>query len=398
MQTPLIITNENTSNIQNTQQQSLDQIKLRIADFDKAYAFTGPETRTQKAEELEKIYAEIVKNKDSSKDTMGCIASILYHYAGAIFHSDFVGAKSLSLAAMSYLRIPLGLSKHIFPFATLKDFYEELKKHPERYTDPDALQIVEMVEKATTDEKRLFLAKIFRQLAGCLQNIDAYSEKSYEKGELFERLYEAAIALLSSIEKPDQHTHKMLAEVQYNLYPDLVERRDPKNLEAILAAYDKALELDLSDEMRARVANIRACTVGSKDWNRTAKYLDEALEYQKKVVNFSEFVKANTHSSRALVELRLSDCNLEKAEKFIAVALQHSAHERSFDRDHQYFASYDMNAARIAMAKKDANSAEKHLKQARTTLEKYPGSNKSDMTTLQKVEEELKILKSSLSK
>lgn len=187
---------------------------------------------------------------------------------------------------------------------------------------------------------------------------------------------------------PDvEKAKKEFIELIYNSRPFIFLRECPNDFEKVCQIYDTVLELDNSDTMKARVANIRGCWLRRANLPEKAKDLfDEAIKLQSSIPDFNPFVQANTYSNRASTELVCKDPDLEMAKKFINVALEYSSLKRERNEDNEYFALYDMVAAKIELKDDNIEKARTHCKNAKESLDKYPESNEDDMKKLDDLE------------
>ena len=379
--TPLCPTKFDNNNL------SLLPIDEILADL-KAYESRESSTpREEEKKALEKLYSKI-RTVDESTSSIDALSKTFHHYACAIFSDNYAESKLFSLAAIERALFAEHHETSALSyrwFATLQDLRSHFKENPGYF---DALEekvkkwsptfASTLLEKAAKESK-VFFASLLRQLAGCLQNIDSYITGPYKEPDLLETLFYNAENLLLPIQDLTQ-AKTLLAELYYNIYPDVVEKKSPDDIDKVVAAYDKALELDTSLSMKARVANICACQIrGTKPVEEVLKYLDQALGYQKQIPDFNPFVQANMHNSRACMELQRTKPDLDVALTYIAVALEHSKAKRAIQEDHLYFATYDQNAAKIYILIGDIEKAELFAKKAQETIDKYPESNRDDI-------------------
>jgi hypothetical protein len=171
-----------------------------------------------------------------------------------------------------------------------------------------------------------------------------------------------------------------LAEMYYNGLRGVELRKDPKNIIGAHQWLDKAMVLNQTKEMHARVANLESCDwAGAGDLEKAKLFLDEAIMVRKSFPKDQQdpFLVANLHSRKA--GFLLKEGKMDEADHVIDCAIEYSTACRGnrnpqtdelLDKthDHQYFGIYDMKKAQIKAAKKDFKEAMKFINRALETF------------------------------
>lgn len=170
-----------------------------------------------------------------------------------------------------------------------------------------------------------------------------------------------------------------LAEMYYNGLRGVEFRKDPKNIEGAHQWLDKAMKLNPSLEMAARVANLKSGDYANAgDFEKAIGFVDKAFKIRQSFPKEQQdpFLVANLYSRKAGFLLKAG--NLEEADQTINNAIEHSTACRIKGKNHQYFGIYDMTKAKIKLAQGEHKEALKYINSSLATFE-YHEEDSADL-------------------
>lgn len=205
----------------------------------------------------------------------------------------------------------------------------------------------------------------------------------------FEQIYRLCEQIL--VMANDEKATLELAELYYNGFRGAEFRKDPKNIRGAHEWLDKAVVLNPSKEMKARVANLKSCDYAeSGDLQKAKELLDEAIairqSYPKEEQN--PFLVANLHSRKAGFLLKVG--KFEEADRVIDSAIEYSTACRGSrdpvtdnlidqTHDHQYFGIYDWKKAQIKLALGELSEALKYINRALETYKHHEQDSEEEI-------------------
>ena len=354
-----------------------------------------------KKQQLEKAYQIAIDHlwgcSKTSPDKMLAfrLGEIIKEYGRLCYEENFQTSLVVLQAALNFQLYAIGMLKHSID---LRDFetLEELKMQASVRSDlfqfmdnlildcDHASCLEHMYNKKYSrqfiHQKMYLMASTLRWMGHCCQNIDFYKKGTPQNDKRFEQIYYLSEALLLPCN--DEESINERAELYYNAWQYLHLRKHPGDYDGAAATYEKALELNRSPEMRARVANMRSIFMHSAQKYELAKqYQKEAMEIRTSLPENEQngFLYANLRNNYASFLLNQPEPDYAEAEKYLMMALRYSTASRDHQEDHHYFAFYDFNMARVKMASNEFDAAESFVQKAIETLKKHPECNEQDM-------------------
>lgn len=370
-------------------------IEMLLTDVSKdAYTSIPAAELEQKILKLEQGYSLAMRclaelgNKKSDFQLTSLIADILSTYGRLNFETDVFAAKQILLASLSYHLYAIGLTDQgvdLEPFSSLKDLKEQCStkaylfdsiEHLAETTDPNSCLVAALKETFIQpfSQKRLMnFAQTLRWLGHSYQHLDTHKNISIKHEQLFANLFHASEGLFLLIDSPA--VKEQLADLYYEAWPFMHQRLHPQDAAGIYNLYNKALALNASPEMQARVANKRFLTLF------LANQHDEAVKQIKKAIALAEtvddtesnrFLLANLYFNYACALLNPKYFDIEQAEIHFNRASRFATQSRDKGRDHIHFAIYDMRIAEFRLAKGELDAAKSAANRAYNTLNKFP--------------------------
>lgn len=266
------------------------------------------------------------------------------------------------------------LEERLFQHEKFSSFDDFITK-----SDMDAIANL-IYEKNLTPENLFKMGFTLSWLANSLHHTQGFRTKVLNH-KRFDQVYALCEKILVMANNRDANLE--LAEMYYNGLRGVELRKDSSNIEGAHKWLDKAMELNQTSEMAARVANLKSCDwAADGDLEKAKAFLDEAITIRQSFPKEDQnpFLVANIHSRKA--GFLLKGGQLDEANQVIDLAIKYSTDCRgerdpNTDKlkdpthDNQYFGIYDWKKAQIQLAQGKLGAAMKFINRALETFEHH---------------------------
>ncbi len=301
----------------------------------------------------------------------------LYQKGRDSYGNSFDESRNFLLGSLYTQMIQMGFASQTMTPGTDADYRGSVD--PILLSSDKTSLVQKTFEKNFTPEQRLFLAQTLRWLGHCYQNIDTFKAISNENNDRFNFLYGSAEELLKL---DNSESSKLeLAELYYNTGFFMHLREKQGDYLGACETYEKALGLNPSEAMQARVRNMRSRLRDAAGIKTTPEeFKNDVLEAYLKVPTDQQdpFLIAMYYNNYAKMIICQSEPDLAVAEEALAhtVAYMEKA-ERGEVESHAYFGGFYRNVAELKLMQKNTVGALEAYAKAAELDSRNPDSYKA---------------------
>lgn len=342
---------------------------------------------------LDEAYSLVAKS-DASSEYLSVLGDILTKYGRVRYEDKYSACMVMMRASLNAQLAAIGVFNTLcFDMKSnenLSKLENTLFQHEQFLAFDDFLiksdmdAIAAMIhEKDLSKEELTKMGYTLSWMANSLHHTQGFRTTEEDKSieALNHRRFDQVYALCEKvlIMADNEKANLELAEMYYNGLRGVEFRKDPKNIEGAHQWLDKAMKLNPSLEMAARVANLKSGDYANAgDFEKAIGFVDKAFKIRQSFPKEQQdpFLVANLYSRKAGFLLKAG--NLEEADQTINNAIEHSTACRIKGKNHQYFGIYDMTKAKIKLAQGEHKEALKYINSSLATFE-YHEEDSADL-------------------